>query len=161
LLLLEELGEVLTLRKRDDFAAEVLNIRLKIDGDCSAFVVVRSRDGSANFTVSNLDDISDTELIAANVDDLAVHSYVTVRNQLSSLENCLGKAESPHNGGKPQLKEPKEVEAGIAVHPLRSLEGIAELLFEHVVIAADDLLCKQLFAIFRLPSILQVRSVLA
>lgn len=140
LLLLEELGEVFSLGKSDDLASEVLHIGLKINRNCGAFVVVGPGDCSAHFSVTHFNDIANAQLVAANVDNLAVNRDVAVGNKLSSLEDRLRIAEAPHNGGESQLKESKEVEAGIAVHPLSSLKGVAKLLLKHVVIASDDLL---------------------
>lgn len=161
LLLLKELREVLSLGKSDDLAGHVLNVGLHVSRDRRAFVMVGSGNLLAGVAIANTDDIADSELEARDVDKSAVDRDVTVADHLSSLEDASGIAKSPNGGAQAELKESKEVEAGIAAHSLRLLEGVAELLFEEVVIASNDLLCKQLFAVLRLSSLLQVRTVLS
>lgn len=160
LLLLEELGEVFSLGESDDFALHVLHIGFDVSRDCSAFVVVVSSDVSARLSISDLNDIADLELERCDVDDSAINQDVAVAHHLSGLEDRLCITESPDSGCESKLEEAKEVKAGVATHSLCLLERVRELLLEHVVIAADDLLCEELLAVFRLSSILEVRTVL-
>jgi hypothetical protein len=161
LLLLEELGEVFALRKGDDFALEVLNIGIEVGRDRSALEVVRSSDASTGLPVSYFDDVSNFKLETRNVHDCAVHQDVAVVHNLARLENRASIAQPPNDGGESQFKESQEVQAGVAVHTLRLLERVRELLLEHVVVAANDLLGQQLLAVLRLPAILEIRTVLA
>src|SRR5882672_4819985 len=55
LLLLEELGEVLSLRQGDNLAAHILNVRFHVSRNRGALVVIVSSDASARLSVSNLD----------------------------------------------------------------------------------------------------------
>ena len=41
------------------------------------------------------------------------------------------------------------------------LEAVVELLLQHVIVAADNLLGQKLFAVFGLPAILEIGTVLA
>ena len=106
------------------------------------------------------DHISHPELIAGDVHELAVDQYMAVAHHLAGLEWRAGKAQAPDGGRQSKLEKPEEVEAGIAVHPLRFLKGVAELLFQQVVVAADDLLGQKLLAIFGLSPVLEVGPVL-
>ncbi len=85
---------------------------------------------------------------------------MTVADHLSSLENCICISKSPDCGCQSEFEKAKEVKACVAVHSLRFLERVRELFFQHVVVASNDLLCQQLFAVFALSSILKVRTVL-
>lgn len=157
---MEELRKVLSLGQSDDFASEVLDIGVDVGGNWSALKVIGPRHTSANLSVSDLDFISDLKLETRNVDDSTVNQNVAVIDHLSGLEYGSSVAESPNACCKPELKQSKEVETGVATHPLSFLKGVRKLLFEHVVIAANDLLGQQLLSILRLSAILQVRTVL-
>jgi len=160
LLLLEELREVFALRHCNDLAVHALNVRFDVSRNRSAFVVIVSSNVSARLSVSDLDDIADLQLEGSNVNDLSVDGDVAVADHLSGLENGLCISESPDCSCKSELEEAKEVERGVAAHSLSLLERVRELLLEHVVVAADDLLGQKLLAVFGLPSILKVRAVL-
>jgi CBS domain-containing protein len=107
-----------------------------------------------------LDDIADLQLEGCNVDNLSVDHDVAVADHLSSLEDRLCVSESPDCSCKSELKEAKEVKRGVAAHSLRFLKRVRELLLKHVVVAADDLLRQKLLAVFGLPSILEVWTML-
>jgi hypothetical protein len=154
LLLLEEGGEVLSFRKGDDLASELRHIWLHISRDSRTLEVIVSSDAAACRSVSDFDRIANLQLEARDVDESAVHHDVAVADHLSRLENCLCKAQSPHSCREPELEKPEEVQAGVAGHALSFLERVQELLFEHVVVASDDLLCEKLFAVLGLASIL-------
>lgn len=160
LLLLEELREVFALRHRNDLAVHALNVCFDVRRNRSAFVVVVSSDVSARLSIANFDDIADLQLEGSNVNNLTVDSDVAVADHLSGLENRLCVSESPDCSCKSELEEAKEVKRGVAAHSLSLLERVRELLLEHVVVAADDLLGQKLLAVFGLPSILEVWTVL-
>lgn len=160
-LLVEELREVLSLRKRDDLSGHVCHVSLDVHRNRSPFVVIHLRDLGAAFALSNADDVADSNSVARDVDDLAVHRDVAVRHHLSGLENGVCKSQSPNDGRKPKLEQAKEVEGAVPVHSLRLLKGVAELLFHHVVVASDDLLGQKLFAVFARSLVAKVRTVLS
>src|ERR1700731_1248720 len=85
---------------------------------------------------------------------------MTVAHHLPALEYGLGIAKPPNRGREPKLQQPKEVQAGVAAHPLRFFEGVGELLLEQVVVAADHLLRKKLLAVLGLAPVLKVGTVL-
>ena len=161
LLLLEELGEIFSLWKSDQLAFEVLHIGFHVSGNLSGFVVVILRNVSARLSVSNFNNVADLNLEGTDIDQLAVYEDVAMADHLSSLENCLCVAQAPNGGTESHFKQTKEVKAGVAIHSLCLFEGVGELLFQHVVVPSNDLLCKQLFAVLR-PSvvILHVGAVL-
>ena len=158
---MEELGEVFALWQGADFALEVGDVRFDVGWNCRTLEVVGSRHSSAHFSISDFDNVSNLELEARDVDNSSVHQDVTVVDHLSSLEDCLCIAESPNCRSKSELEQAKEIEAGVAAHSLCLFEGIGELLLQHVVVAADNLLRQQLFAVLRLSSGLKVRAVLS
>lgn len=157
---MEELREVLSFRQGDDLSAELSNVGLHVRRNRGAFEVILAGNLSADVSISNGDHIANLQLETGNVDQLTVDHDVAVRNHLSSLENGSGIPESPNGGGESHLQKSKEVEAGVAAHSLRFLERVRELLLEHVVVAADDLLRQKLLAILGLASILKVRTML-
>lgn len=160
LLLLEELRKIFSLWHGDDLSVHALNVRFDIRRNRSAFVVIVSSNVSARLSVSDLDDIADLQLEGSNIYNLTVDSDVAVADHLSGLENRLCVSESPDCSCKSELEEAKEVKRGVAAHSLSLLERVRELLLEHVVVTADDLFGQKLLAVFGLPSILQVWTVL-
>ena len=95
LLLLEELGEVFSLRHRDDLSVHSLNVGFDVRRNWSAFVIVVSSDVSARLSVSYFDDIADLQLEGSNVDDLSIDSDVAVADHLSGLKDRLCVSETP------------------------------------------------------------------
>jgi len=160
LLLLEELREIFSLWHGDDLSVHSLNVGFDVRRNRGAFVVIVSSDVSAGLSVSDLNDIADLQLEGCNVDNLSVDHDVAMADHLSSLEDRLCVSESPDCSCKSELKEAKEVKRGVAAHSLRFLKRVRELLLKHVVVAADDLLRQKLLAVFGLPSILEVWTML-
>lgn len=148
LLLLEELGEVLSLGQGDDLASVLGDRGLDVGWDGGTLVVVISGDSSAGVSVSDADDVADFQLEARDVDNSVVDQDVAVRNHLSRLEWRSGIAESPHSGRQSEFEQAKEVQAGVARHSLRLREGVRELLLQDVVVTADNLFGQELLAIF-------------
>jgi hypothetical protein len=144
---LEELRKIFSLRERDDLALKVLHIGFHVGRNLSGFVVVVLRDVSARLAVSHFNHVANLYLERTNIDQLAVDMDVAMADHLSRLENCFCVTQSPYGGTKSHLKQAKEVKAGVAIHSLCLLEGVGELLFQHVVVPSNDLLSKQLFAI--------------
>lgn len=142
LLFLEELGEVFALGESDDLPAHVGDVGFHVDRNRGAFVVVFSDELLAAVLISDCDDIADLELEAGDVHRSTVDGDMSVGDHLPRLENRSCVAEPPDRSREAELQESQEVQAGVAVHSLRFFKRAVELLFQHVVVAADDLLCK-------------------
>jgi len=158
---LEELRKIFSLGEGDDLSSEILNVGFHIGWNRSAFEVIRAGHRSANFSVSDLNFVSDFELEARYVYHSTVYENVTVVNHLSSLEYGFRISKSPYARCESQLKKPQEVKARVAAHPLCLFEGVRKLLLKHIVVAADYLLGQKLLTVLGLSAILQIRSVLA
>ena len=123
--------------------------------------MVGSSHTSANFSIADLDFVSDLQLEAWDVNNSTINQDVAVVNHLSCLENCSSVTQSPYTGSKSQLKKSQEVEAGIAAHSLCFLERVRKLFLKEVVVAADDLFSQELLAVLGLSAVLKVGAVLS
>src|SRR5437588_12412048 len=101
--------------------------------------MVSARNALARIAIANLNRIANFKLKAWNVYQGAINHYVAVRHQLTCLENCSRITEPPHHGLQSKLEQAQKVKARIAVHALSFLKRVVKLLFQHVVVAANDL----------------------
>lgn len=154
LLLLEEFREVFALRKRHNLALEVLNVGIEIRRYGGGFVVVHLRDSARGRTVSDFNHVANLELVAGDVHHAAIYQDVAVADHLAGLKDGLRVAKAINRGLQSQLKQAQEVQARVAVHVRCFVERVAELALQHAVVAANNLLSKELLAIFRLTSLL-------
>lgn len=115
---------------------------------------------AADLPIANFNHIANLDAVARDVDNLAVDHDVAMRDQLSGLRDRVGIAEPVHDRLQPHFEQPEEVKPRVAVHPLRFIEGAAELLFKHAVVASDDLLRHQLLAVLGHASVPHVRTML-
>src|SRR5437868_2450909 len=99
--LLEELGEVFSLREGDDLTANVLYVGFHVGRNCRAFKVICSGDAPAGLSIANLDDVADLKQEARNVDHSAVDHDVAMADHLSGLERRASIAKTPDGSGKP------------------------------------------------------------
>lgn len=159
---MEELREVFSLRKSDDLTLEVLHVSFHVSWNCSGFVVVSLCDVSAGLSVSNFNNIANLQLERWDVDHLSIYHDVAVADHLSSLEDRLCVTQSPNRSCESEFEKSEEVKAGVAAHSLGFLKRVRELLLEHVVVAADDLLREKLLTVLGSSVVvLLVRTVLA
>ncbi len=160
MLFLEEVWEVFSLRKSNDLSRHIWNVWCDVWWDCGAFVLRLASDSGAAFALSDADHVSNLHDVARNVDDFTVDQDVAVADHLASVEHGLREAETPDDGAESKFEQSQEVQTSVAVHVGRLVKGTSELLFQHVVIASDDLLCEKLFAVFAGAAILQSWAVL-
>lgn len=160
-LLFEERGKVLALGHRDDLACHVRDVHINVCRNGRAFIVAGSGDSFAAVSISDSDHIANFKRVAGDVHNIAVHRDMAVAHHLSGLENCFCIAKSPHGGGETKFEQAQEINSGVAVHSLGFLERAVKLLFEHIVIAANDLLLKQLIAVFTRALVAVEKAVLA
>ncbi len=111
-------------------------------------------------SVADLDDVANFHSVTWNVHQVAVNKNVAVGDDLAGLIDRIRPAHSVNNRLKSHLKQPKEVQAAVAVHALSLLKRAAELLFEHAVMAADNLLRQKLLAVFRCALVFALRAML-
>lgn len=147
-LFLEEGGEVFALGHGNDLARHICDVHVNVGRNSGAFVVARAGDALATVSVANGNHIPDLQGVACDVDDLAIYRNVAVADHLAGLEDGLRVAQTPNRGGKSKFEQTEEVDSRITVHSLSFLKRAVELLLEHVVITADDLLLQKLVAVF-------------
>jgi len=160
-LLLKEAREVFALWQRNDLALHTGNIHFDVRRNCGTFVVIFASHLLATIALSHADHVAYAKGVAGNVNDFAIDADVSVANHLSSLEDGLGIAQSPNGSGKSKFEQSQEVQTRVAVHSVSAVKGQSELLFQHVVVAPDDLLLKELITVFAGSLVFVVRAVLA
>src|ERR1019366_2605996 len=82
LLLLEELRKILSFRQSDDLAFEILNVRIDISRNWSAFKVICSGHSPADFSIAHLNFVADFQLEARNVDNTTIYENVAMVDHL-------------------------------------------------------------------------------
>lgn len=160
-LLLEELWKVFALRQSNNFSSHAGDVGFNVDRYRSTLVVVPPSNVFARIAVADSNNVPNLACVARNVDHLAIDSDVLVADQLTSLFNCLGVSKPVDLGLQTHFQEPEEVQSRVAVHVAGPLECSVKLLLKHPIVAADDLLRKELLAIFGLALVSLIGAMLA
>jgi hypothetical protein len=87
---------------------------------------------------------------AGNIDSAAIHLYVLVPDELTSLATALSEAHPKDNVVESSLESDHQILTGNTGDMVRSLEETPKLLLRHPVDALDLLLLTELHSIIRL-----------